>query len=53
AHVADAVDKGAEVVLGGRRAETGHDSRLYFEPTVIKGADESMLLAQEETFGPV
>jgi succinate-semialdehyde dehydrogenase / glutarate-semialdehyde dehydrogenase len=53
AHVADAVAKGAEVLLGGHRAETGHESRLYFEPTVIKGADESMLLAQEETFGPV
>jgi succinate-semialdehyde dehydrogenase/glutarate-semialdehyde dehydrogenase len=53
AHVADAVAKGAEVLLGGKRAETGHDSALYFEPTVIKGADESMLLAQEETFGPV
>lgn len=53
AHVADALAKGAEVLLGGQRAETGHESRLYFEPTVIKGADESMLLAQEETFGPV
>ena len=53
AHVADAVAKGAEVLLGGHRAETGHDSALYFEPTVITGADESMLLAQEETFGPV
>lgn len=53
AHVADAVAKGAEVLLGGRRAQTGHDSALYFEPTVITGADESMLLAQEETFGPV
>ncbi len=53
AHVADALKHGAEVVLGGQRAETGADSRLYFEPTVISGADESMLLAQEETFGPV
>jgi succinate-semialdehyde dehydrogenase/glutarate-semialdehyde dehydrogenase len=53
APVADAIDTGAVVVLGGKRAETDHDSRLYFEPTVITGADESMLLAQEETFGPV
>ena len=53
AHVADAVEKGAKVVLGGKRADAGHGSRLYFEPTVITGADESMLLAQEETFGPV
>ncbi|GAA5143924.1 NAD-dependent succinate-semialdehyde dehydrogenase [Nocardioides marinquilinus] len=53
AHVADALEKGAEVVVGGSRAETGTGSRLFFEPTVIRGADESMLLAQEETFGPV
>lgn len=53
AHVADALERGAEVVLGGRRADTGSDSQLFFEPTVIRGADESMLLAQEETFGPV
>jgi succinate-semialdehyde dehydrogenase / glutarate-semialdehyde dehydrogenase len=53
AHVADARERGAEVVLGGRRADTGSDSRLFFEPTVIRGADESMLLAREETFGPV
>ncbi len=53
AHVADAVAKGAQVLLGGKRAETDTESRLYFEPTVIRGADETMLLAQEETFGPV
>lgn len=53
AHVADAVRKGAEVVLGGKRADIGSGSDLYFQPTVIRGADESMLLAQEETFGPV
>lgn len=53
AHVADARERGAEVVLGGGRADTGSDSRLFFEPTVIRGADESMLLAREETFGPV
>lgn len=54
-HLADAVERGGEVVLGGRRATVdGADkSRLFYEPTVIKGADESMLLAQEETFGPV
>ncbi len=53
AHVADAVEKGAEVLLGGKRAEVASGSRLFFEPTVISGANESMLLAQEETFGPV
>ncbi len=53
AHVADAVALGAEVILGGHRVEAGSGSRLFFEPTVIRGADESMLLAREETFGPV
>lgn len=53
AHVADALERGARVVLGGHRSETASGSRLFFEPTVIEGADESMLLAREETFGPV
>lgn len=53
AHVADALERGAEVLLGGKRAESASGSRLFFEPTVIRGADETMLLAQEETFGPV
>lgn len=53
AHVADAIAKGGEVLVGGKRADIGHNSALYFEPTVIKGANETMLLAREETFGPV
>ncbi|MGZ4498520.1 MAG: NAD-dependent succinate-semialdehyde dehydrogenase [Nocardioides sp.] len=53
AHLADALEHGGRVVLGGRRAETGSDSRLFFEPTVVLDADDSMLLAREETFGPV
>lgn len=51
-HVADALDKGATVLTGGSRVEVG-GVRSFFEPTIITGADESMLLAQEETFGPV
>jgi succinate-semialdehyde dehydrogenase/glutarate-semialdehyde dehydrogenase len=53
AHVADAVERGATVVLGGQRKDTGSGSELFFEPTVIRGADDTMLLAREETFGPV
>jgi succinate-semialdehyde dehydrogenase/glutarate-semialdehyde dehydrogenase len=53
AHVADAVERGATVVVGGHRKDTGSGSELFFEPTVIRGADDSMLLAREETFGPV
>ncbi len=50
AHIADAVGKGAKVVRGGHRHPAG-DS--FFEPTVISGATSQMLIAQEETFGPV
>jgi acyl-CoA reductase-like NAD-dependent aldehyde dehydrogenase len=52
AHLAEAADRGAEVPCGGRRAE-GLPTRLYYEPTVVTGVTEAMLLNQEETFGPV
>jgi succinate-semialdehyde dehydrogenase / glutarate-semialdehyde dehydrogenase len=51
-HVDDAVRRGARVVLGGHAERTDADG-LFYPPTVIVDADESMLLAQEETFGPV
>ncbi|MFC3778468.1 aldehyde dehydrogenase family protein [Mycolicibacterium holsaticum] len=47
-HVADAVAKGAHVLIGGHRREPG----LYFEPTVLTDVDHSMLCMREETFGP-
>jgi succinate-semialdehyde dehydrogenase/glutarate-semialdehyde dehydrogenase len=49
-HVADAVQRGATVELGGQRHARGG---TFYEPTVLTGATEEMLLAQEETFGPV
>lgn len=49
-HVADAVDRGATLLLGGKRHALGG---TFFEPTVLSGADREMLIAQEETFGPV
>lgn len=49
-HVADAVDRGATLLLGGRRHALGG---TFFEPTVLSGADRAMLIAREETFGPV
>lgn len=51
-HLADAVDKGAQVVAGGGRAE-GHPTGLYYEPTVIRGVSSGMTMEDEETFGPV
>jgi acyl-CoA reductase-like NAD-dependent aldehyde dehydrogenase len=51
-HVADAVDRGAEVVVGGKRAP--HlGSELFFEATVVDGVTDEMAIAREETFGPV
>lgn len=47
-HIEDAKSKGAKVVLGGR-AKSG----LFFEPTVLADATPEMLVANEETFGPV
>lgn len=53
-HVDDAVSGGAALVLGGKRlGGDGFDSGTFFEPTVIDGVTSSMLLAQEETFGPI
>ena len=49
-HVEDARYRGATVALGGGRI--GGRGNFY-EPTVLRGADDSMLLAREETFGPV
>ena len=49
-HIADALDKGARIVIGGKRHELGGS---FFEPTVIADATPEMALAREETFGPV
>lgn len=50
AHIADALGKGAEIATGGKRHALGG---TFFEPTVITGAAPDMLLAQDETFGPL
>lgn len=54
-HVRDAVEKGAEVVVGGSRwqPEDASLAGAFFEPTILAGLDESMQIAHEETFGPV
>jgi succinate-semialdehyde dehydrogenase/glutarate-semialdehyde dehydrogenase len=50
AHVADALSKGAKVILGGKRHELGG---LFFQPTVIANVTPQMVVSREETFGPV
>ncbi len=54
-HVADAKAKGATVALGGDRINgtNGSTTGNFFAPTVLLDADDSMLVASEETFGPV
>ena len=49
-HVADAVVQGATVLTGGQRHALGG---TFYEPTVLIGVTPGMLLAREETFGPV
>lgn len=51
-HIRDAVQKGAKVLVGGKRAD-GYSTRLYFEPTVVDGVATDMLFNSTETFGPV
>lgn len=50
AHIADALAKGGEVKLGGKRSALGG---TFFEPTLILNASPAMRLAKEEIFGPV
>ena len=49
-HLADAIAKGAKVVLGGKRHALGG---TFFVPTVLSGVTTDMVITQEETFGPV
>ena len=49
-HVDDALEKGAKLLHGGKPHALGG---RFFEPTLIDNADHRMLVAQEETFGPL
>jgi succinate-semialdehyde dehydrogenase/glutarate-semialdehyde dehydrogenase len=49
-HIADAVGKGAKIVVGGERHELGG---TFFEPTVLVDVTPSMAVSREETFGPL
>jgi acyl-CoA reductase-like NAD-dependent aldehyde dehydrogenase len=50
AHLADAVARGARVLLGGERPG---GPGLFYQPTVVVDVDHGMTLMKEETFGPV
>ena len=53
-HVQDALSKGAAIVTGGKPPEgEGFAGGNFFEPTILKDVDHTMLVMQEETFGPI
>ncbi len=49
-HVSDALAKGATLTRGGRRVAPG---RTWYEATVLENVGSDMIVAYEETFGPV
>ena len=49
-HIADALEKGASIVAGGNRHALGG---TFFEPTLLRDVTSDMLIARDETFGPV
>ncbi|MGZ9711295.1 NADP-dependent succinate-semialdehyde dehydrogenase [Glaciimonas sp. GNP009] len=49
-HIADALSKGARILAGGKRHSLGHS---FFEPTILADVTSDMVVAREETFGPM
>ena len=49
-HVADALAKGGQVLVGGKRSALGS---TFFEPTVMTGITQAMKVTKEETFAPL
>lgn len=49
-HINDATSKGAKVILGGKRHKLGGS---FFEPTILTDVTQQMMVAQDETFGPL
>ncbi len=49
-HIDEALQKGAKLVLGGKPADLGG---TFFQPTVLKEVNQTMLVAKEETFAPL
>jgi succinate-semialdehyde dehydrogenase/glutarate-semialdehyde dehydrogenase len=49
-HLDDAVAKGAQIIAGGKPHALGG---YFFEPTILTGVNREMLVATEETFGPL
>lgn len=45
--------EGARLVLGGEPARIGDGRGFFWKPTIFDGAQNSMVIAREEIFGPV
>ncbi len=48
--MSDAIDKGANVILGGKQHKFGE---CFYEPTLLTGVTDQMRIAKEEIFGPI
>ncbi len=48
-HIADALEKGARVVCGGKAHERGGN---FFQPTILVNVPANAKVSKEETFGP-
>jgi acyl-CoA reductase-like NAD-dependent aldehyde dehydrogenase len=51
-HLEDALQKGAEVIVGGQR-DSGRPTELYYQPTVVANVGVDTLINRDETFGPI
>ena len=52
--IADAKEKGADVLLGGERLTEGdYQKGFFYQPTILDGVTNKMNIFYEETFGPV
>ena len=49
-HIADVLAKGGRVLTGGKRHALGGS---FFEPTIVTGVTQDMMVSREETFGPL
>ena len=52
-YIRKGIDEGARLVAGGPDDPEGYDTGFYVQPTIFADVDNSMVIAQEEIFGPV
>lgn len=56
-HVNDAKQRGAQILTGGRRGQSGQGGAnatgCFYEPTVLTNVNHDMIIMRDETFGPV